>query len=1091
MSVTLTSEQLSILQAHSDAGDRISYYSALEAFGVAYGGLALEVVLNNSIAGAAANAFLVSQALGGTADTNLLARIGTELMKADMQARLSADGADLTGTNISDYHARVFRDLAGANGEAWTPFNYLNTFERPDAFNAAWDELLNSGNWGTYALISTRRMTLLWEYQDTHPGTEGYTPVELETFDRDALLAAGFDAQFLDWFNQYTDYLHDLQRAGINGLDGASPYFSSNDYGNYVIANSSGQIIGGDAGSDGLSGGSGDDVVMGFSGDDTIAGSAGNDRIYGNGGSDLVDYGGERGPLRIELGTMQDAETARLFGPMASDWSIQRVVGENDADILVDIERITATSGDDTLSFSGDFEDILQGDAVAYGGINLGGEGDAGDTLDLSLLSGSAFVLLGDGRAEIYDGWTPSSFATVLGAENIIGTEFSDDIQGNQEANLINGGAGADILRGGAGGNDTLVGGAGADRLYYVDGVVTLEGGEGNDYYDFSEVTGTDRGATIVLSGDFGHDMMSDRGYSMDRLVFSDVNFADVSFSYDYTVSGPYSSGYDTYWLSGALTITVDADNSFYIPYVGGQYVYSQGDWWTPEGYFSAYLQSPFTIEFADRSFDYWERMFDVPVWQIPQASTPETAATALDDHEAERADESTGGDGSTDGDDLIHATAGNDTINARAGNDTVLGYGGNDQISGGAGNDSIDGGDGNDTLSGDDALGLEGPDDDVVSGGAGDDVLNSFSGSDTLLGGDGNDILFASFQQSSAVDLLGGSGSDTIFAHVLGGVIDAGAGDDLLNLGGADGANASITLGAGADRLNIFDALSGSTGTTGSGAFALTLEDFVLGEDEIALYQELSNDAMPIGAELFRLTAEGTTAVLTTSTGGRITLANITAEEFLDTSQMTFEGIISGTIDANKLAGTTADDVISAGAGNDRVAAGAGDDLVFGGDGNDQLIGNAGDDTIFGGAGDDILQGNTGHDVLIGGDGNDTIYAGNDASVVDGGAGADVITLQMQLAADHQVSGGAGADTFNFVALKERLDAHLVITDYELGVDQVYIEATTLERYWATHTASTCVDTDEGALLILAEGDSFLFKNVLAADLVADLIAG
>ena len=247
----------------------------------------------------------------------------------------------------------------------------------------------------------------------------------------------------------------------------------------------------------------------------------------------------------------------------------------------------------------------------------------------------------------------------------------------------------------------------------------------------------------------------------------------------------------------------------------------------------------------------------------------------------------------------------------------------------------------------------------------------------------------------------------------------------------------------------------------------------------------------MPIGVELFGLTAEGTTAVLTTSTGGRITLANITAEEIVDTSGMSFGGIISGTIGANNIGGTTVDDVISARAGNDRVAAGAGDDLVFGGDGNDQLIGNAGDDTFFGGVGDDILQGNTGHDVLIGGDGNDTIYAGNDASVVDGGAGADVLTLQMQLAADHQVSGGTGADTFNFVALKERLDAHLVITDYELGVDQVYIEATTLERYWATHTASTCVDTDEGALLTLAEGDSLLFKNVLAADLVADLIAG
>lgn len=40
----LTAARLSILKAHSEAGDRIAYYSQLDAWGYAYAGLALGVV---------------------------------------------------------------------------------------------------------------------------------------------------------------------------------------------------------------------------------------------------------------------------------------------------------------------------------------------------------------------------------------------------------------------------------------------------------------------------------------------------------------------------------------------------------------------------------------------------------------------------------------------------------------------------------------------------------------------------------------------------------------------------------------------------------------------------------------------------------------------------------------------------------------------------------------------------------------------------------------------------------------------------------------------------------------------------------------
>ena len=39
--MALSTEQLNVLRDHSDAGDRISYYTALADFGYSYGRLAL------------------------------------------------------------------------------------------------------------------------------------------------------------------------------------------------------------------------------------------------------------------------------------------------------------------------------------------------------------------------------------------------------------------------------------------------------------------------------------------------------------------------------------------------------------------------------------------------------------------------------------------------------------------------------------------------------------------------------------------------------------------------------------------------------------------------------------------------------------------------------------------------------------------------------------------------------------------------------------------------------------------------------------------------------------------------------------------
>jgi|GEM_PF-3899778 len=142
-------------------------------------------------------------------------------------------------------------------------------------------------------------------------------------------------------------------------------------------------------------------------------------------------------------------------------------------------------------------------------------------------------------------------------------------------------------------------------------------------------------------------------------------------------------------------------------------------------------------------------------------------------------------------------------------------------------------------------------------------------------------------------------------------------------------------------------------------------------------------------------------------------------------------------------LIGGDGHDFMEGGYGNDRLTAGTGDDVLLGdmgddeldgGAGSDALIGGGGDDVIFGGAGDDYISGGAGHDGLIGGDGDDFIEAGAGSDFIVGGKGNDGIFL------------GEGEDIILFQS-----DGHGgsfgidTVFDFELGVDKILIEDTTL----------------------------------------------
>jgi Ca2+-binding RTX toxin-like protein len=73
----------------------------------------------------------------------------------------------------------------------------------------------------------------------------------------------------------------------------------------------------------------------------------------------------------------------------------------------------------------------------------------------------------------------------------------------------------------------------------------------------------------------------------------------------------------------------------------------------------------------------------------------------------------------------------------------------------------------------------------------------------------------------------------------------------------------------------------------------------------------------------------------------------------------------ITGTPRADRLRGTSHDDVICGLGGNDTIDARDGDDTVFGDAGDDRIDGGDGDDTLYGGDGDDRADGGRGFDVV------------------------------------------------------------------------------------------------------------------------------
>ncbi|WP_109796442.1 calcium-binding protein, partial [Minwuia thermotolerans] len=732
-----------------------------------------------------------------------------------------------------------------------------------------------------------------------------------------------------------------------------------------------GNLLEGGGGGDLMDGQAGDDTLNGGDGNDTLTGGAGFDTIDGGAGIDAVSYAADAAPVLVDL----SANTA-TDGAGDSDLLlfVENVIGSAFDDTLTGDalansleggagnDTIVAGAGADTLSggdgsdtlLGGDDGDSLDGGAgddslFGEGGADLHSGGAGNDLIDGSdgndtLLGGADDDTLlgaaGDDSMDGGDGTDVVSYALESGAvtvdlglgtatdagggndtltaiENVVGSEFDDDVTGDAAANLLqlglgndtaDGGDGADTVQGeagdddiaGEGGNDLLEGGAGNDTVIGDAGDDTLDGGDGIDTADYFEDTGAvvvDLLAGTATDGFGGADSLTGienvAGSTFNDTISGDAgaNSLDGDAGDDSMAGG---DGADT--VSGGDGAD-DLDGGAGDDSMAG----GGGDDTMAGGAGNDFLVGDGGVNTADYS----------------------NAAAGVDVNLAQdtASDDGDGGVDTLFNFSAIEGSAFNDELTGSNDDDTLAGNGGADLLAGNDGNDILAGGAGEDTLVG--AIGGTGAGDDTLDGGADADLvtyadataaISADLGAGTVTG----DASVGSDSITGVENLIASDFDDTVQGDAAANLLLLGAGGDLAD--GGDGA----------------DTIRGETG-----------------DDDIA--GEGGNDLLEGGAGNDTVIGDAGDDTLDGGAGFD------TADYFDDIAGVTVDLGAGAATDG--FGGTDILISIEAAAGSAQ-----GDLLIAGGNGN-ALFGNDGADTLNGGDGVDTIQGGGGADIIDGGD--------------------------------------------------------------------------------------------------------------------------
>lgn len=203
-----------------------------------------------------------------------------------------------------------------------------------------------------------------------------------------------------------------------------------------------------------LVGGRGSDFPDGGNGEDSLVGAAGGDTVRGGPGADILD--GSPGPSGDTDDTGRaGSDDQGAFRGIRVDLTAGRIVdGFGDVDIVVGIERVTATAFDDVLLRS-DRDENSEVFAGRSGEDVIDGRGGFDEVrYDRDASFGGTGGIDADLRREfVTDGFGDED--TVRNVERIRATMEDDRVRGSDGDDWLRGLAGDDVFNG-RGGTDTI-----------------------------------------------------------------------------------------------------------------------------------------------------------------------------------------------------------------------------------------------------------------------------------------------------------------------------------------------------------------------------------------------------------------------------------------------------------------------------------------------------------------------------------------------------------------------------------------------------------------------------------------------------------
>ena len=346
----------------------------------------------------------------------------------------------------------------------------------------------------------------------------------------------------------YGDWGNDTLEGGaggdlLNGGGGADTASYARSSTGVAVDLSTGTASGGDADGDtlrsveGIIGSQHADTLTGGDGDDTLTGGDGHDRMDGGAGDDWLWYGDSDAGVNVNLST-----GAGSGGHAEGDTfsNVEGIGGSEHGD------RLTGDAGNNHLRGNAGSDEFVGG----AGADTLDG-GDGGDSTAYSNSDAGVTIDLAAGTAQ--GGHADGD--TLTGIEHLSGSRHADHLTGDDGYNRLFGQDGDDTLNGGAGG-DFLRGGAGADMLDGGDGRDTVSYSTSHAGVTVNSATGTVQGGHA--DGDTLTGTENVRGSDhADRLIGDDGNNSFESWGGADTLDGGDGDDYANYSNSDA-GVTID-----------------------------------------------------------------------------------------------------------------------------------------------------------------------------------------------------------------------------------------------------------------------------------------------------------------------------------------------------------------------------------------------------------------------------------------------------------------------------------------------------------------------------------------------------